>query len=451
MKFGLGYNRLTGDLLPTLAVLGSSVSSTQGGGGQQVTSSITTITDVETLHKTLGVSVDAGGSYMGFSASAKTDYLNSCDFSSFSTYAIVQISIKNATETIDSPVFSQDANELLAVNNQERFRERFGDSFISGIIQGGEYFAIYQITGSDQSERESVGVKVSAAFKAPLSPASASLDVDIQTAMTSSKSHLKVQCFVFRQGAISTVDQNFLDIIKTARDFPISVAGDKAFSYSAVLQDYSGLKSPNDEFLFIDIHNQQQVLEDLAKRRFEFLALRDDLKYIMKNLKDFHYTDGTPVDRGELKANFDSVVDAINVMQEQARACTRDATKCVFTKFDTSQFNLPVPKQRDWPVIAGTYKQFGGSSVVQFAQNDRFITTSLSDPAFDHVAEGVWNDSFFEYTVTRMNTQNGCMTKLFGKLIVEGEGRLKVELSSSDGKCDLPLDFTEESIWIKAQ
>lgn len=151
MKIGLGYNRLTGDRLPTPAVQGLSISSLQGAGGQQVTIDCTTIQDVETLHKSLGISVDAGGSYIGFSGSAKVDYANSCDFSSFSTYVVIRVSVRNATETIDSPTFSPDANELLVNNNPDRFRQRFGDTFISGVLKGGEYFAIYQITGSDQS------------------------------------------------------------------------------------------------------------------------------------------------------------------------------------------------------------------------------------------------------------------------------------------------------------
>ena len=342
MKVGLGYNRLTGDVLSTPAVQGASISSIQGAVGQQVTSDCITITDVETLHKSLGISVDAGGSYMGFSASAKVDYANSCDFSSFSTYVLVRVSVKDATETIDSPIFSPDANELLVNNNPDRFRQRFGDTFIAGVVKGGEYCAIYQITGSDQSEKESVGVNVQAAYKAPFSVASAHLDVDIQTAMSQSKSHLEVRCHVFRQGTISTTDLGFLDIIKTAKDFPIGVAGDKAFPYAVVLQDYDGLKNPNDQFVYIEIQNRQDVLEDLAKKRFEFLALRDDFKYILKHSDDFQNADGTSVDREKLSKDFDSVVDAINTMQREASVCARDAKQCEFTKFDVAKFSVPV-------------------------------------------------------------------------------------------------------------
>ncbi len=341
MKFGLGYNRLTGDVLPTPAVQGSSITSVQGAGGQTVTSKCTTITEVETLHKSLGLSIDVGGSYMGFSASAKVNYANSCDFSSFSTYIVVQVSVQDAIETIDSPVFSPDANEILVNNNPLRFRQRFGDTFISGVKKGGEFFAIYQITSSDLKEKEDVAVKVKAAYSAPLGTAGVSLNVEIQKATASSKSHLEVSCYVFRQGTISTTDLNFDDVMKTAKEFPLNVSGDKAFPYAVLLQSYEGLKNPNDQFLYIEIQNQQDVLEDLAKKRFEFLALRDDIKYMLKNSEDFQNADGTPIDRDKLRKNLDEVVDTINTMQKAASVCTRDAQKCEFTKFDATKFDLP--------------------------------------------------------------------------------------------------------------
>ena len=338
MKVGLGYNRLTGDRLPTPAVQGTSISSLQGAGGQQVTSDCTTIQDVETLHKSIGISVDAGGSYMGFSGSAKVDYANSCDFSNFSTYVVLRVSVLDAFESLDSPVFSPDANELLN-NNPDRFRQRFGDTFISGIRKGGEYFAIYQITGSDQSEKESVAVNVHAAFNGVL--ASAELNTSINTATQSSKSHLEIRIHVFRQGTIGTADLNLEDIMKTAREFPIGVSGDKAFPYAVMLQDYDGLKNPNDKFVYVDIQNRQDVLEDLARKRFEFLALRDDIKYILKHSDDFQNADNSSVDRDKLSKDLDDVVTAINTMQHEAAVCTRDAAQCEFTKFDVAKFLLP--------------------------------------------------------------------------------------------------------------
>ncbi len=371
MKVGLGYNRLSGDRLPTPAVQGS-ISPLQEAIGQQVTIDCTTIQDVQTLHKSLGISVDAGGSYMGFSGSAKVDYANSCDFSSFSTYVVVRVSVQDATETIDSPTFSADGVELIKNNNPDRFRQRFGDCFIAGIKKGGEFFAIYQITGSDEKEKESVAVNVHAAFNGVV--ASAKLNMEINTSMEQSKSHLEVRVHVFRQGTIATADLNLEDIMKTAKEFPIGVSGNKAFPYAVILQDYDGLRNPNDQFNYIDIQNRQDVLEDLARKRFEFLALRDDLKYILKHSGDFQNTDGTPVDRTKVTKDYNEVMEALNTMQREASNCSRDASQCKFTEFDVTKFSIPILAKGS--TVSNLNGTWGGGSVI--AVKGKAITIDMS-------------------------------------------------------------------------
>jgi hypothetical protein len=343
MKVGLGYNQLNGDTSPTRAVQGTDITPLKQAGGQRLTSTITTITDVEELHKSLGVTVDAGGSYMGFSASAKVDYVQSCDFSSFSTYIVVKVIVENAILTIDDPVFSPDASELLVNNNPERFRDRFGDSFIAGVKTGGEFFAIYQITGSSEQEKEKVAVDVRAAYNAPLGVGpNFDLSVAVKNAKSSSKSHLEVSCFVYRNGTIQDADLDVVDVITTAKSFPVEVAKEgQAVPYTVQIQEYKGLKNPNDQFVYVDIQNQREVLLDLAKKRFEFLALRDNIKYILKHSDDFTNSDGSPVDRDELKKMFDEVIGNINTLQKEASVCTRDAGKCNLSTLDTTKYVLP--------------------------------------------------------------------------------------------------------------
>src|SRR5581483_6821314 len=134
---------------------------------------------------------------------------------------------------------------------------------------------------------------------------------------------------------------NLEDIVKTAREFPVSVAGDKAFPFAVVLQDYDGLRNPNDQFVYIDIQQRQDVLADLAAKRFEFLALRDNFKYILKHIEDFENDDGTPAVREQLAKQFDDVVNAINTMQHQASVCVRDPLQCTFTTFEAAKFSVP--------------------------------------------------------------------------------------------------------------
>jgi hypothetical protein len=185
---------------------------------------------------------------------------------------------------------------------------------------------------------------VHAAFDGVL--ASAELNTHIKNATTSSRSHLEVRVHVFRQGAITTADLGVDDIMKTARAFPPAVAGDNGFPYSAQLSDYKGLKSPNDAFGYVDIQNQQDVMADLAKKRFQFLALRDDLAFVLKHSDDFENKDGSDVDHDALSHDFDEVVREINSMQLQLSQCSKDPGKCQFTDFDVSKFLVPRPRKK---------------------------------------------------------------------------------------------------------
>ena len=65
MQLGLWFNRLTGEVLPSSAVQGTAISALQSEvGGQQVSSDCTTVQEVEALHQSLGITVDAAASYM---------------------------------------------------------------------------------------------------------------------------------------------------------------------------------------------------------------------------------------------------------------------------------------------------------------------------------------------------------------------------------------------------
>ncbi|WP_162907927.1 hypothetical protein [Allorhizocola rhizosphaerae] len=341
MKFGKGFNRLTGEVLASPAVKGTT-SVLQQAGGQLVKIDCVTIQDVARLHEQLGIDVAASGSHGPFSGDAKVQFASECDFSSFSTYVVVRVSVQNAFESFDDPVFTPDAEELLINNNPTRFRERFGDCYIHGVKTGGEYFAIYQMTSTSKSERQSLSVEVNAAFDGVIS--SADLSAKVRTAKSQSTSHLEVGVHVFRQGAISEADLDRDDIMRTAKGFPPAVAGPNAFPYSVTVQNYTTLRNPNDQFNFIEIGNQQDVLADLMRKRFEFLELRDDYSYILKHPADFQNHDGTAIDLDKVDRTRLEIITAVNTMQREAVACSKNPGACSFTQFDAGRFEAEKPQ-----------------------------------------------------------------------------------------------------------
>jgi hypothetical protein len=338
MKLGFGYDLITGNALSSPAVEGT-ISSIQDAKGQTVSSHNVRIDDLDTLHKTIGVNVDAGGSYFGASLDVKVNYAKECNVSTQSTHVLVGVSVQDAFENFDNPVLTPDASELLATKNNERFRERFGDVFIDGILRGGEYFATYEIASIDESTRETVAVAVQASFNSGF--AAAKLNSDIEEATSTAHGHAEVRTHVFQKGSIDPTDQDFEDIMKKAKHFPPSVAGDLAAPFAVSLAEYKTLKLPTDGFDFIQIGNQRDVLAEHALKRFAFLKLLNDISYIRLHPADF-----IGVDQDRLGQQFAKATDAINVMEREASACLRNASVCSFTPFDVSEFILPRPAKR---------------------------------------------------------------------------------------------------------
>jgi hypothetical protein len=342
MKVRLGYDQLTGDISPSEAVTGS-LSTVPTAMGNRVTFECITADDSESLHKALDVSVEAQGAYMGFSANAKVDYASECDSSSFSSYVIVKCTVENAMQTLDNPQFVDDAKELILNANSERFRQRFGDYFISGIKTGGQYYGIYQIISTSESDRENIKVAVRAAYKTI--GASAQLDAAVQTATSHSKNHTEVNIHVFREGSLKAISIEPAQIIEDARNFPDEVEGENAFPYSVILQSYTGLKSPNDAYNYIDTQVQQDALLEMSRRRFTLKALYDDLGFVVKHPDDFQMADGSDVNVDEIVAKRNEVATLLNALDQRAKACLRDATQCGFEATSALE-SYPVPKLR---------------------------------------------------------------------------------------------------------
>lgn len=216
MKVGLGYDVLTGVASKSKAVEGISLTAPAQAGGQTVTTTLQIVQETAVLHQALGISVDASAGNLFGAASAKFKFANDIAVNSFSLYVVVGVQVFNATLTLDNPVLSQAALDLLKANNKSRFRDRFADRFIVGIKTGGEYFAVYKVESTDSQERTTIAAEIHARVGAP--PVSgASLDADIASKTASSKSKLDVSVFVYQAGGANINTETTLDAIMLLR------------------------------------------------------------------------------------------------------------------------------------------------------------------------------------------------------------------------------------------
>ena|SRR5271165_176388 len=300
MQVGFGYDLLNGGALYNPAVQGA-ISAPTGGHGQTVLSSFLRIDDQKTLHETIGVNVDAGGSYFGVGGDVKVQYAKECNMSEFATHVMVRVSVQDAFENFINPVLTPEANDLLknvGAPESLRFRQRFGDVFIDGVQKGGEYFATWEIVSTDQSVRERIATVVEAGFDDVL--AAAHVDVDVDNTKATTSAHVEVHVHVFQAGAIDHTDQTMAEILQKAHNFPPTVAGDLAIDYAVSLADYNALQLPNDRFNFLDIQNQRDVLAEHAQKRFDFLTRRNSISYARQHPDEF-VVDDAKLARGSPK------------------------------------------------------------------------------------------------------------------------------------------------------
>ena len=91
--------------------------------------------------------------------------------------------------------------------------------------------------------------------------AGASLDADISSKTQSSKNKLNVSVYVYQAGGAKINTETTLDaIMQKAKVFPTLVGTDQGVPYSMLVHDYSELRLPNDGLSFVDIQNQQDVM-----------------------------------------------------------------------------------------------------------------------------------------------------------------------------------------------
>ena len=124
-----------------------------------------------------------------------------------STVCVLSFHAINAFETFHGEVeLAKDAEELLRLGDKKRFRDRFGDCFVSGRFTGGEFFGTIRIETEATERDEEIAVAINASF-GPFKPAE---KVDKTTSEKLSRE--KIEILTCKQGhrrAVFTLEELF--------------------------------------------------------------------------------------------------------------------------------------------------------------------------------------------------------------------------------------------------
>jgi hypothetical protein len=98
--------------------------------------------------------------------------------------------------------------------------------------------------------------------------------------------------------------------------------------------------------------------------------------------------------------------------------------------------------------IEGNWNSQGLSENIQQTGCD--FLAKVPGSFFNHTVKGRYlGSSNYSLTIARSNQITGCITVMFGRMTLISGAQFKTVITSTDGKCDLPANFTETRMWTR--
>lgn len=323
------------------------------GTGQTVGFSLDRIESSEKLYRSLGISVDTSGRYGLFSASGKFQFAEQSEYNSHSIFFMLRVSVKNAVKRIKRHTVKPEVLQMLTNGETEQFRRAFGDSYIEGIVTGGEFIALYELTFVDQSSKQSM----SAALDASYGGLGAGFDIaarfthDVSNA--SKSSNLKVRVFQSGGKGLRIVSDPE-EILDRAKQFPELVKDAGGVPYEVITASYETLALPKGPS-FVEIDNKRSLLDAYCKEIVDLRRRLSDYKYVMFNPEEFELDLKDAAALAQIQDLAKRLGDLIARYTDHARKCADGTGACEpFTEL--AGFNLStLPRRKNVLDVVALY------------------------------------------------------------------------------------------------
>jgi hypothetical protein len=323
LDLGIGFNTATYDIHPTPALDNvSTINPVINAGGQQVFFKLDLASSTLSLSEQLSISARASLKYgIAASGSAKTSFVSTFKQNSFSIYVLVQVEVINEQTLLDlSQAKLSSTSTALFKSNPQQFITQYGDSFVYGLITGGEFFAVLEIESSTVSEfRE---IKASLGGKASFGLFSGSASAEFEKSLQRITSSYKMKATIFRNGGsgvLGAITPSAL--VQQALDFPSEVVDGKAIAYEALIIPYNHIPHPVASPL--DVSNQTTVLEQLGAWRQRLLKFQNDLAFALNYPEQF-----PGINISQINDRYNDISAEITNIVNSASACYADQSKC---------------------------------------------------------------------------------------------------------------------------
>ncbi|WP_114391907.1 hypothetical protein [Oleisolibacter albus] len=352
LDYGTGYDNVRGDAKQP-AVVGAH-RPIEGAAGQQGDFAFVNINSESDFDQATDIDVKIGGGFGLFSGSAKFKFKERCKVSSQATFCVVRVSALNAYEGLVEPKLAPDAWDLLNTGNSKRFRERFGDLFVSGLFIGVEFYGVVRIEAMRVERQKEIASSVEASYGMF---ASGEANVSFKESMSSAEH--KIEIFVYQKGGSIEICKGIPDLFRLATNALNEGRGGRGYPFAVTLDPYNELKLPNDDASFVQIEAARRNLARLSDHMRALQRMQNDIDFALRNQAWFK-----DLDIPTLNTVNDQISAELNRIVEQADICSRDFEACKDYSPDYPQMPAlvrlegapPAPPPRQTPPV----EQAGG-------------------------------------------------------------------------------------------
>lgn len=251
---------------------------------------------------------------------------------------MVQVIVINEQTLLDlSKIELKSEADKLFASNPQAFTQQYGNSFVYGLITGGEFLGVLEIESSSAYEfRE---IKASLSGKASYGLFSGDGKATFEQSLEKITSSYKMKATVLRRGdggVLSPVTPS--QLVKDALEFPSKVTGSSGFPYEALVIPYNHI--PHSIASPLDVSNQATVLDQLGAWRQRLVKYQNDLAFALDHQAQF-----PGIDIKRVNDRYNQINSEIAKIVSAASDCFTDQAKCALPSIDLTLLENILPSQ----------------------------------------------------------------------------------------------------------
>lgn len=331
LTFGAGYDTVNGTAMQ-VGVKGEKA--VPEAGGQEGDTALLLIPATEDFETALGINANVEGMAGLFGGSAKFDFKQRSKVSNQATFCMLRVFALNAYQQLLHPAFTDEAIDLMIKQGKERFRQRFGDQFVSGLYTGVEFYGSIRIESESIEKQLDIASDIQASYGLV---ASGKAGIDINEKYKGTKFEKSI--LTYQKGGQVNVCDTLEELFVLAQDALNRGRAGEAYPFGVELTPYSQLAMPDDKASYVDVQFARSVVKRLAAHMQALQSMGNDIDFVLRNQGWF---EGVKV--AELNTANAAISGEINTVKEKAEIAALYVDKAQDYAPNYPVFEMPVRK-----------------------------------------------------------------------------------------------------------